>query len=237
MVGAEHETSAARFADVARALQLATTVDEVLQRIVELAVETIAGCDHAGVSLVVRDVISTAASTDPIVIEMDRIQAETGEGPCIDAIRRQATFESRDLTRERDWPRFARRAVAAGVHSMLGVRLFIAEDTFGALDLFSESVGGFDADDRRIAEIFATHAAIALAAATLHDREFRAISGLTEALTTRDVIGQAKGMLMAVRHVDADEAFTLLRRASQHANVKLRTVAEQVLSAGDLPAS
>lgn len=235
MAGDEGGGAAERFAEIARSLQTASTVDEMLQRIAGFAVETIAGCDHAGVSLIADGRISTAASTDPVVVEMDRIQSETGEGPCIDAIRNPSTFESRDLSQTREWPNFARCATAAGVRSVLGIPLFVAEDTTGALNLFSETVGGFDESARHVAGVFATHAAIALAAMTLLDRDFHTINGLEEALITRDVIGQAKGILMAKRNINAGEAFASLRRASQHENVKLRTIADQVIATGDLP--
>ena len=235
MTGNPNGGSAARFAEVARSLQTAATVGELLQRIVALAVEIIAGCDHAGITLVTNDQITTAASSDPVVVELDRIQSETGEGPCIDAIRKHATFESTDLSKSLEWPNFARRVAPTGVRSMLGIRLFVADDTMGALNLFSERVHGFDEEARQIAEVFATHASIALAAAAVHDRDFHSITGLGEALTTRDVIGQAKGILMATHKINADDAFARLRRASQAANVKLRTIADHVVTTGELP--
>ena len=212
------------FADVARALLGEDDVEATLQKITTLAVETIDGCDHAGVSLVQGRRISTPASSDDVPGRVDAVQYETDQGPCLDAIREHETFKTDDLAKEDRWPKFSQRAAEeTGVASMLSFRLFVEGDTMGALNLYSKQRAAFDDEALAVGSAFATHAAVALAGAQ-HDEQMQ------KALQGRDVIGQAKGILMAQQHVSADEAFDILRRASQRMNIKLRELAERVAS-------
>jgi len=210
---------------VARALVGAGDVRETLQRIVDFAVETIPGCDHAGLSLVIEGRIETPAQTDPPIPQMiDRIQNDTGEGPAVDAIRQHEVFETGDLAHEQRWPRFA-PAVAAqtDVRSILATRLFITDDdTMGAITLYAETVEAFDDADRSVTSIFAAHAAVALRAAQQQEH-------LAIAIETRDIIGQAKGIIMARKGVDDATAFAMLRDGSSRMNRKLHAVAQQVI--------
>jgi transcriptional regulator with GAF, ATPase, and Fis domain len=211
------------FAEVARALVAQGGVQHTLQKIVDLAVETIDGCDHAGVSVLRGKEVATPAATDDVPRAVDAIQYETGEGPCLDAIREHEVFESGDLAHEKRWPKFAGRARReTGVTSVLSFRLFVAGDTLGALNLYSKAEHAFNDASRIAGAVFATHAAVALSSA-MHEEQ------MEEALESRDLIGQAKGMLMAREGVTADEAFEMLRRASQRLNVKLRRVAGAVV--------
>ncbi|MGI9119771.1 MAG: GAF and ANTAR domain-containing protein [Acidimicrobiales bacterium] len=214
---------AATFASVARELRAeAPSVQATLERMVRLAVETIEGCDHAGISYVEGRRITTPAASDEIPGKVDAIQYEVDEGPCLDAIREHEMFQTDDLTLERRWPRFSQRVVReTGVVSMLSFRLFVDEDTLGGLNLHSKKKAAFDADDRAVGSVFAAHAAIALSAAVKQQQ-------LEEAVQTRDVIGQAKGILMARQSLTAEQAFDILRRASQRLNIKLKEVADRV---------
>lgn len=210
------------FAEVARALLAADSVGETLQRICTLAVVTIDGCRHAGISLVDRERIETRGSSGELPAAVDRIQYETGEGPCLDAIRHHETLHVDDLAQESRWPAFASQVAAeTGVRSMIAFRLFAEQDTMGALSLYAEQPHAFDEEAARVGAVFAAHAAVALVGARRSRQK-------DEAIRTRDVIGQAKGILMARENISEDEAFDLLRRASQRMNVKLRTVADQV---------
>ena len=230
------DPSAAKFAEIARSLFTQPTVAATLQRIVDMAAVTIDGCDGAGLLLVTRRTIVAGAWSNELVREIEEMEYEIGEGPCVDAIWKRPTFESSDLRDELSlWPMFAARALDAGVESMLAFRLFASEETLGALDLYSRQRGAFDESARAFGTVFAAHAALALAGAQVHAHDLAVADGLQEALVTRDVIGQAKGILMATRHVDADTAFDLLRTTSQHRNVKLRALADQVVLSGTLP--
>ena len=222
-------SNAETFADVARALLAEQDVQRTLQKIVDLAVETIDGCDHAGITFLRGRTGSTPASSNDVPPMVDAIQYETGEGPCLDAIREQEVFRTSNLASESRWPGFSSRAQReTGVRSMLCFRLFVEGDTLGALNLYAKATDAFDHEDRTVGSVFAAHAAIALSSA-LHDEQ------MEEALQSRDVIGQAKGMLMAREGVSADQAFDMLRRASQRLNVKLRDLAAGMVS-GESPA-
>lgn len=215
---------ALELAEVARSLVSADDVDDTLQRMVCLATEVIPGCDHAGLALSVRGRIETPSQTDPPVPQMiDRIQNETGEGPGVDAIRQHEVFETGDFSKEDRWPKFAPAVVAqTDVRSGLAMRLFTHEHTMGSLNLYAESIDAFDDEGRSIASIFAAHAAVALRAAQQQQQ-------LGVAVETRDIMGQAKGILMARHGIDDAAAFAMLRAGSSRLNRKLRDVAEQVI--------
>lgn len=217
------------FAELARSLLAQGDVQQTLQKIVDLAVETVRGCEHAGISFLHAGTFSTPAASDEVPLRVDAIQYETGEGPCLDAIREQEVFRTGDLRSEPRWPLFSARAQReTGITSMLCFRLFVAADILGALNLYAETVDAFDDEARAAGSVFAAHAAIALSTA-LHDEQ------MDEALASRDVIGQAKGILMAKEGVSAEVAFDMLRRASQGVNRKLRALAEDVARTGATP--
>lgn len=216
--------SADAFAEMARALLAEDDVQHTLQKICDLAVETIDGCDHAGISFLKGRKVDTPAASDDVPGKVDAIQYEVGEGPCLDAIRDHEVFETGDLGREDRWPHFAIRAQReTGITSMLCFRLFVAGDTLGALNLYSKAAHAFGDESRTVGLVFAAHAAVALSSA-IHDEQ------MEEALQSRDLIGQAKGILMAREGITADQAFDMLRRASQRLNVKLRDVAGSIVN-------
>lgn len=213
------------FAEVARQLMAEDDLPSVLSRMSALAVETIDGAQHCGITVVDKGgVVHTAGSSDPVPGVVDQIQYDTGEGPCLDAIREHDVFETSDI-RDEDgrWPAFAPRVVEeTSILSILSFRLFDRGDTMGALNLYSDRLDAFDDDDRHVGAVFAAHAAVAMANA-------QKVENLERALETRDVIATAKGMLMTRRGIGDDEAFAILRRASQRTNVKLREIARRMV--------
>ena len=220
--------AAETFAEVARALLVEHDMTRTLQRIVELAVEHLEECEFAGISFVEGREITSPASSNDVPRRVDEIQSETGEGPCIDAIREHEMFKTGDLASEGRWPQFSRRAHdETGIVSILSLRLFVEADTMGSLNLYSTHADAFHHTDEALAAVFATHAAVAMSSAK---RE----ANLERKAQSRDVIGRAKGILMAIRHVDDDDAFALLVEASQRLNIKLTAVAEEVSDSGDL---
>jgi GAF domain-containing protein len=220
----KHEVELAEtFAQVARLLVEEQDVEKTLDRICLLAVQTIDDCETAGISIATAGRVTSRARTDDVPRVVDTIQSETQEGPCVDAIREHEVFITGSLSREERWPHFAHRAhEATGVESILSLRLFADGDTMGALNLYSTHPGAFDDQDVALGSVFAAHAAVALAAA--HRR-----ANLETMAGTRDVIGMAKGIIMARQNVSEDEAFDVLRRASQRMNVKLRELAVRVV--------
>ncbi|MFL6207037.1 MAG: ANTAR domain-containing protein [Acidimicrobiales bacterium] len=189
-----------------------------------LAKETLEWCDHVDVMVVPpRGGLTVPAATDWVGIRVVSIEAETGEGPCIDAHRTGTTITVEDHSKETRWPAFIPRCLdEAPVRSGLGVPLTIGDQVIGSLNLYSDQPRRFDEDDLGAAAMFATHAAVAFAAA-------RERITFERALASRDVIGQAKGILMAQSGITADEAFDVLRRASQRMNRRLAEVAQDLV--------
>jgi GAF domain-containing protein len=213
---------AENFGEIARTLLAQDDPHATLLRITSLAVENIDNCEHAGISVIRGKIVSSPASSDEIPAIVDRIQSETGEGPCVDAIKEHAVFQTGHLLLERRWPHFTPRAIAeSGIESILSLRLFAAE-TMGALNLYSTKVDAFDDHDVAVGTVFAAHAAVAWSASL-------ALENLREGMTSRQLIGQAVGLLMARQHMTESEALTALKRASQRLNIKLRLVAERIV--------
>jgi hypothetical protein len=147
-----------------------------LQKTVELAVATVAGCEHAGITMLHDGRMFTPAASSNIPVRVDEVQYDTDQGPCLDAIRISRMFQTDDLTAEDRWPAFSARAFAeTGVRRMLSFRLFLEQDTLGALNLYSTRSAAFGRDSRAAGEVFA---ALALQAAREHDR----IQGMTAQL-------------------------------------------------------
>lgn len=238
--GVQPNELAASFAGIARELYSAHTVKETLQRIVDFSVVTIDGCSGAGISLVQDVDIVTPVWTESNVLEVDTMQYTTGQGPCLDAISKGETFYADDLMTDPRWPEFGPMAAEEGMRSLLSFCLF-GDTTLGALNLYARIPHAFDAADRAKGLIFATHAGVALAAAgELQDAndalavEVKTLKNLHGALASRQVIGRAEGILMQRELITSDQAFDLLREASQRLNQKLRDVAQYVVDTGDI---
>jgi transcriptional regulator with GAF, ATPase, and Fis domain len=211
------------FAEVARALLDQGGVEATLDRVCELAVQTLDSCECAGISIVEGTKITSLSSTNDVPGMIDKLQAETQEGPCIDAITEREVFVTGSLSGESRWPQLAQRArEEAGVESVLALRLFARQGTMGALNLYSSQREAFSDHDVAVGSVFAAHAAVAMAST----REKEQLEAKAQ---TRDVIGMAKGMIIAQQGVSDDEAFDILRRASQRMNIKLRDLAEKMV--------
>jgi transcriptional regulator with GAF, ATPase, and Fis domain len=219
---------ATTFAAIARGLQYSNGPEQTWQRIAELAVQVLPAFAHTAISIVLGGGrIDTPASSDDVGWAVDKIQYEAGEGPCLDAIKDHDVFVTGDLASEDRWPLFSSRVVAeTGVRSMLALRLFIADETFGAINFYAESVDAFDEEAEALGGVLAAHAAVAMSAANEHVQ----VEHLEEALVTNRVIGTAIGILMAQSHVDRETGFRLLSTASQRMNIKLRALAEIIVS-------
>jgi GAF domain-containing protein len=222
------------FSQASRTLFAAGSGQATLAEVVRLAVATIEGCDYAGIFLLDGDTVTTPVHTDPIVTEVDLLQHRTGEGPCLDAITQGAIFYADDLHADARWPRFGPQAAARGMRSLLAVPLS-ANGTLGALNLYAHYPSAFGVLDRARAVLLAALAAVAFTSAQTHEDDNRRSANLHTALTTREMIGQAQGILMERERVTADQAFDILRRASQHLNIKLREVAQTLVETGEPP--
>jgi GAF domain-containing protein len=214
-------------AQLARRLAEADGLDDLLHRIVDLGDDYLEDCDGASLMLIRRrGRISSPAYSSSVAYRSDLAQYEADEGPCLEAIRQHETIVIDDLEDEERWPEYRTRALELGVRSMASFRLFVHEDTMGALNFYSRRPGVFGAKARLLGQVFASHAGVALKAAITE-------TNLETALASRDVIGQAKGVLMTRHGLTPDQAFARLRELSQDQNRPLRDVAEEVARTGD----
>jgi len=221
-------TSAAAFAEMAVAVHAEGTVDETVERILAFALSAVQ-CRYAGVTLQKRGkTIETLATTDPVVTGLDELQTRLGEGPDLDLVSDRVGVIVSDTRTETRWPEWSRHAAEAGIRSMLGTRLYTPTRTVGTLNLYDPAPDHFDVDDQAVAHVMARHAAAALAKA-------RKTANLWHAIDARKRIGQAQGMLMERYELSEDQAFQVLVRYSQNNNMKLRDVAEELISTRTLP--
>jgi ANTAR domain/GAF domain len=221
-------------AETAQILFTAGNVTDTLASLVDLGVATIDGCDFAGVFLVDGDSVTTPAHTDPTVIAVDALQHECGEGPCLDAITHRIVFYAEDLSTDLRWPQFAPRAAATGIRSALALPIS-ADAQLGAVNLYARFPIAFGVMDRAKAAILVSLASLALSVANSQEDQVRRTLTFQSALSSREIIGEALGILMEREKISADQAFDILRRASQHLNIKLREVAQNLVDTGEDP--
>ncbi|MGA3217309.1 MAG: GAF and ANTAR domain-containing protein [Acidimicrobiales bacterium] len=226
--------SAIAFTEVARSLFLSDSVEDSLTRAVDLSVLTIEACEFAGAFLLEGEEVTTRACTDPIVVEIDGLQLRAGEGPCLDAIAHKLTFYADELGTDPRWPSFGPEAAAMGIRSLLALPM-ATDGTLGALNLYARYPQAFGVIDRARGLLLASMAGFACSIARAHEDEERRAENLHAALVTRELIGQAQGILIERERISADQAFHVLRQASQHLNVKLREVAQDLIETGERP--
>ncbi|MET3807766.1 transcriptional regulator with GAF, ATPase, and Fis domain [Nakamurella sp. UYEF19] len=218
-------------ADFALSLHESTddTSELILHQIVEGAVSIIPHVAHAAILTPAgpRRLQARASSGGRLPEKILELQNEFGTGPCLDALESHEQIRADDLAVDPRWPGFVEPAAEAGAAGMLSTPLLVGGDTIGVLTLIS-ATPGFDDEAESLARIFAAHAAIALSGVQ-RNRDMMA------ALTNRDVIGQAKGILMERFKLTPDLAFAALVRVSTNSNVKLRTVCEELCLTGSLP--
>jgi GAF domain-containing protein len=222
------------FSETQRSLFAAGSVTNTLLSVVDLAVSTIEGCDCAGLFLLDTGVVTTPVHTNPLVVEVDSLQHETNEGPCLDAIAQGLVFYAEDLDNDSRWPNFAPQATRAGIRSVLALPL-AADVQLGALNLYARYPSAFGVVDRAKAAILVSMASLALSLARSHEDEERRTANFHAALSSRETIGEAMGILMERERIAPEQAFDVLRRASQHLNVKLREVAQNLIDTGEDP--
>jgi hypothetical protein len=225
---------AARFATIGRGLAGHGESESVLDVLTSLAVSEVPGAQRAGVTLVTKGGFQTMAATDDVVRAVDQIQYALGSGPCVDAAVEESVYRTGDLRTDDRWPEFGRRAASEnGVISMLSFRLYVEEDDslVGALNLYSDLPDAFDDEALGTGLLLATHGALALSGATARKKAAHLMTALS---TSRD-IGVAMGVVMAQLKVDREQAFDLLRIASQHTHRKLADLALEVAETGAMP--
>ena len=210
------------------------TLETTHGRVASLACRTLPPCDLASVTMINDGRPSTPVKTEPLAADLDSVQYRSRRGPCLEAYQIGKIVREKVSEKADRWPEFSTEARKAGVQSVLAVPLVANGHPLGALNLYSKSSVGYDEAAEETALLFSQQAAIACANAEVYWRTYTLTEHLREALESRDVIGQAKGILMARRNCTAEAAFEMLRQTSQHRNIKLRDIAEQVVYLGDL---
>ncbi|CAN3128615.1 GAF and ANTAR domain-containing protein [Mycobacterium sp. smrl_JER01] len=206
---------------LAAALAAGADIEEALGRLVVSSLELVSGADFAKISVIDRGRLRTVVASSQLAASLDSVQHVAGHGPCLDAISTRSPVCCNDLRTAARWPRFAPHVTTAGVRSVLCSPIDVSGDTRGTVSLFGFRLGAFDADSEAVGALLAEHAALAFFC------EQRA-SQFRTALASRDVIGQAKGMIMERFGVDASRAFAMLRRISQETNTPVRDLAARL---------
>ncbi len=212
-----------RMAELARAFAPPPRLEDVLAGVTSAAVELIPGADMAGVLLTAKGgKFESLVDTSDLVRRLDGVQERHNQGPCVEAATDELVIRTNDFATDNRWPKFARAAIAAGVHSNLSFRLYGSTQTAGALNVFGSKPNVFTSESEAIGLVLASHAAAAILASR-HGQQ------LESAMASRDTIGQAKGIIMERFDVDAVRAFDLLRQLSQTDNIPLAVIAQRVI--------
>jgi GAF domain-containing protein len=215
---------------LARELLAQPDLDAVLDRTVQLAAQAIGGASSVSISVLDRRrSITTAAASGDLARAGDELQYRLGEGPCLEAVWAAEPVHSPDVAGDPRWPHWGPLVTEdLDVHSMLSVQLRTHERPMGSLNVYGRDRDAFDGEGRTLAVSFAAHAAIAYARAA--DRQ-----NLETALASRNLIGQAQGILMERHKITADRAFEVLVGASQEGNTRLVEVARRIVETGVTP--
>lgn len=214
---------AVRMAELARTVAAPRTLDEILSGVTATAKELIPGVDAAGILLIGKGgTFESLAQITELPHQLDELQMQFDEGPCVQAALDETIVRTDDFRDESRWPKYSPACVEIGVLSGLSFKLYTAERTAGALNLFGFTPNPWNAESETIGTVLAAHAA----AAILANRQGHQ---LESALSTRDKIGQAKGIIMERYKVDDVQAFEMMRRLSQDSNTRLVDIAQQVI--------
>jgi GAF domain-containing protein len=214
-------------AEAAHQINTRRPLPELLHELVHMAGRSIPEVDHVGISVLHRDGrIETLAATDDLVLKLDHLQYELDEGPCVSAIRHEEVVFVNHADREQRWPRFIEQASGLGLRSQMGIRLYANNETVGGLNLYATRGAGIEPEMVQVANLFASHAALALGKA-------RTENHLKLGMESRQRIGVAVGIVMERYGLDENRAFAYMSRVSQNSNVKLRDIADEVVGSAN----
>jgi GAF domain-containing protein len=209
------------------------SIGDTLQRVAEITSDAVIPACFVGLSMLDdKGAPTTAIFTDPDSPEIDEAQYTSGRGPCLDAWRTKQVVRIDDLAEHvHDYPEFMEAATARGIRSTLSLPLVAGDRGTGAMNLYASTSHAFSAEDEAIGVELSTAASVVLANAVAYWGAYELSQHLNTAMQSRATIEQAKGILMAQSPgLDADAAFAILVKASQRENMKLREVAERIVS-------
>jgi GAF domain-containing protein len=229
-MGSDDQTHIARvLIEMGGVLHSEETVERALALITELTERTVRSASAVSVTLVGKDGAFTPNASETVARTLDQKQYDAGKGPCLEAFAERRVFNVVLKDHDDRWPALVEAAAAAGIGSSLSLPLMAGERAMGALNIYSADTRHFDEGEERTAALLAEQAGSVLGNAVAFADTTTLNGQLLDALATRDLIGQAKGILMEREGCDANEAFDILRRASQRTNHKLRDIAVQLV--------
>lgn len=222
--------------DLGGVLESMEQLSDYLDRVVHAVRGNIDGCDEVGVTVLSSSRPHTAAYTTVQTLEIDATQYSLDEGPCLDAARHRRENHVPDLVVDDGrWPLFSQACREEGMRSLLALPLISGEECVGAINLYAWAPHAFDTFDAALVRLAASRCADAIVAVTALDGARRLAGQLEQAMASRAVIEQAKGVIMAMRGVAEHEAFEVIRKSSQDRNVKVRVLAEQIVRGVSTP--
>jgi GAF domain-containing protein len=219
----------AAFAELSKIMLGEQPLSATLERVAELAKQTIPGAAEVSVTLMEGGEVASVAFTGPLAVQLDERQYEAGFGPCMDAATSGRTITIDDTARSPSYPDFGRMAARKGIRHTMSIGLPVQRQTIGALNVYGADDTPFDDAKQELATAFASYAAVAVANAGVYASTATLAANLQRALDSRAVIDQAKGILMGRHGMSAEQAFDLLSKESQLANRKLRDIAEDLV--------
>jgi GAF domain-containing protein len=209
--------------ELARELHHLEDPNDVLREAVQAAIDLVPGAQAGSVTdIVSRGRVEHKAASGTLPARIDAVMSELDEGPCMDALAERRIIRVDDMRNETRWPRFVPRAAELGALSMMAFPLFVQNDDLCALNLYADQPHAFSDESEHVGRLLAAHAAIAYAGAQREEN-------LLAAIETRDLIGQAVGLLMERYSISANRAFGTLVRFSRQSNRKLRDVAAELI--------
>ncbi len=216
--------------DLSRVVLADRSLGDVLGEVTDIAARSIPGAESTSITLVRGDKAFTAAHTGEMALAADELQYERGYGPCMDAGRAGVVLRIDDMRTEQRWPDYTANVLEVGVRSSLSMPLPYQGSSIGALNIYSTEPAAFASQaSEEAATAVAEAVAVAVANADAHDRLAEHAQNMRLAMESRAVIEQAKGVLMAQQGIDAEQAFEVLRGASQRYNRKLRDIAHGIV--------
>ena len=201
----------------------------VLQRTCQVAKDVITAAADISVTMIDQRTPRTVASSGELATTVDERQYELGAGPCLQAARDGVAVVVSDAGKEARWPGYGQAALEAGVRGSMSVPLAVDGNVVGALNVYSTRTASFDEAAVDTAADLARYAGMVLNATDGFHRATTLVEQMQQAMESRAVIEQAKGIVMAQRRCAADEAFEALVRISQESHRKLREIAEALV--------
>jgi GAF domain-containing protein len=220
----------AALSELAGLLMATTSFEDLMQAVADLSARMVPAAATCGITLSEEGHIVTVASADALARLLDEQQYELDQGPCLEALGTAEIVSSDDLAAEARWNGYPARAVAHGARSVYSSPLLVGDRAIGAINMYGSTARAFDEEARAAMAQLTALAAATITAAMRHYDEVTLTDHLRTALSSRSVIDQALGIVIAMNHCSPDEAFTVLRTVSQNSNIPLRQVAAELVA-------